>query len=138
MSRVAGEPYNRGDVDDAPVPLADHQRYGVAGGQKRTAQVHRKHVIPVRGGHPHHEPVTVDAGVVHQDVQPAQPVSSGFHHGLSGVLVGNVAGYAQSLAARGADLVDNGIGSVGIAAVVDADGGPGGGEPSGYHRADAS
>ena len=138
LSGVAGESDYGGYVDDASVALAEHQRDGETGGQEGAAQVDGDYFVPVGGGHTHYQAVAVDAGVVDQDVQSSETVGGGFDDGFGGVFVGDVAGDAEGFAAGGADGVDDGVGGVGVVAVVDGDGGAGGGEAAGNGGADAA
>src|SRR5262249_8550206 len=68
---VAGLADDRRDVDDAAGATLDHVLDGGLRQVERAGQVDRDDLLPVVVGHLGHGPVDGDAGVVHQDVQPA-------------------------------------------------------------------
>lgn len=90
------------------------------------AQVHRDHGVPLLVGHVEQHPVAGDAGIVHHDVQSAQPDGAGEQF-VGRRALADITGYrdglSTSIGSGGADLVDD-VGSIqGGSNIVDDDGG---------------
>ena len=103
---------HRADVDDLPAPLPDHVRVDLAAAQKRPAQVHVLHEVPVRrlvvlgpaaDGRP---------GVVDKDVETPISVYCLGHGGLDRLLVGHVYRGARGIRAECTKLLHGGGGLV--------------------------
>ena len=101
-----------GDADDAPAPLCEHvRRYGPAA-QKRPEQVGADDPFPFVLGHVRHRAGGIDAGVVDQDIDRAEAVEAGMHHGFHGGFLRHVGGVGKGGAAVVFDLLLNGTGVV--------------------------
>ncbi len=78
------------------------------------AQVHRDHGVPLLVGHVEQHPVAGDAGIVHHDVQSAQPDGAGEQF-VGRRALADITGYrdglSTSIGSGGADLVDD-VGSI--------------------------
>ena len=66
--------------------------------------------VPLCLGHVGEHPVAQDAGVVDDDVEPAEAVDRALHHPTGGLEVADVVGVGDGLAAHALDLVDDLLG----------------------------
>src|SRR5918996_6538164 len=80
-----------GVVDDAPAVLQpDHQLGRCPAHQERAAQVGLHDAVPVVVFHADQQPVPRDPGVVHEDVEPPEPVLGRLHEPVGVVAPGRV------------------------------------------------
>ncbi len=82
----------------------------------RALQVHVDDGVPVGLLHLEDHPISQDAGVVDEDVEPAEGVHGLLDHGFGVVEVGNVATVHDRLAAHALDLVHDGLCRADVAA----------------------
>jgi hypothetical protein len=73
-------------------------------------EVDLDHRVPLRLAHVGEHAVTEDAGVVDQDVEPAEGLDGGRDEPLGAVPVADVIGVGDGLAAHGLDLVHDVLG----------------------------
>jgi hypothetical protein len=83
------------------------------GHEHRADHVDLEHRPPLVGRRAQQQSAAQDAGVVHDDVEPAPRVDGELHHGAGVVGVGDVAVRRHRLAARGADLGRHVVGRTG-------------------------
>ena len=72
LSRTARRCYNRGDADDPPPALLEHAAQQRSRQPERRRQIDGENGVPVVVGHPEHELIAGDPGIVDEDVDPAQ------------------------------------------------------------------
>ena len=94
--------------------------------------------VPVLLGHLEEQVVAGDAGVVDQDVDPAELVDDALHRGLRGGGVDDVAADADRAGTVGEVEAARGVGGGGLVEVEDRDRGALAGEALGDAEADAS
>ena len=73
-----------GDADNAAASLLQHLRRHRPAAQERPEQVGADDPLPFALGHVLHRARGVDAGVVDQDIDLAETVEAGLHHGVDG------------------------------------------------------
>ncbi len=73
LTGIARLPHDRADADDASAPLPDHRLEDGLREREYRRQVRRQHRIPIVAFQPDQQLVARDAGIVHQDVDPAVP-----------------------------------------------------------------
>ena len=91
LADVAGLADDRGHVDDPAGAALDHVLDRGLGHEEGARQVDRDDLLPVLVGHLGHGPVDGDAGVVHQDVDPAVVVDHLAQHPAAVIGVTDVA-----------------------------------------------
>src|SRR6266852_4152603 len=115
----------------------DHRAGGRARAEKRPRQVHPEHRVPVLERHRGDGGVTLETGVVHEDVDASpRPLHLGKHR-LDLGLLRDVGADRQGVHPVGLDLVHDLRRRLGLRDEVDRDGGAGGPERSGDPFADA-
>jgi hypothetical protein len=91
-----------GDVDDAAMPPRAHAGQRGGDGVEIGGQVDGDDAVPLRRRELLHRADELDAGIVHQDVEPAQRCLALGHHGAHRPGVGHVGGAVGGIAAGGA------------------------------------
>ena len=110
LAGVAPEAHHAGEVHDPAVPLLHHDSGHGLHAQEGAFQVGVDHRVEVGLLHHHHKAVPGDAGIVHQNVNPAEFLHSGIHQGLHLGLVRHVALHGQGL---GTQVLASGHGLLG-------------------------
>ncbi len=87
LPRIAGDADHRGDRDDAAEALLHHPAQHRAGQVERRREVDRQDLVPLLVLHPHEEVVAGHAGIVDEDIEPAQRRLGGRHELVDRVVV---------------------------------------------------
>mmetsp|Transcript_5647 Transcript_5647/g.14126 ORF Transcript_5647/g.14126 Transcript_5647/m.14126 type:complete len:305 (+) Transcript_5647:41-955(+) len=118
---VAGDSDDGGDVDDPPLPLLAHDFGGRLSGIKDSGEVRVDHLLPLLGLHSHHQRVSCDAGVVHQDIHSPPLVDARREHVLDVALVGHISLEGDGFPTALGDLSSHLLSLLGRARVVHQD-----------------
>ena len=120
LSEVAEYAGTRTGEDDAPVVLGVHQRPCRVRHVGGAVQMDVDDDVPLVEGHVLECLVAQDAGVVDQDVDPAERVHGGLHDGLRTFPIGDGGFVGDRDTARGLNLGDHRIRGIALSRAVDA------------------
>ena len=127
---------DRGNVDDAAAPAAQHHRRSGLGAQERPGEVDRDHPLPFLRGGLQQRLEHRDTGVVHQRIEPAEMGVQPLHRGGHLVFKGDVAGQREH--ARMLGQLDGGQGQCGRIDVQHRHAPAFGQEAAGHRETDAA
>ena len=103
------------DIDDRAGFLPLHHRQHVLAGEKHGGEIHIELRVPNLLAHLRRPAGRRAADIVDEDIDAAEAIDAGFHHGGDRGAVGDVALMHDDVAADGFDFVDGFGGAFGIA-----------------------
>src|SRR5207244_335593 len=107
----------RRDVDDAPAALLPHHQLARRPRHQEGAlEIRLDHPVPVLVLHANEESVASDAGVVDEDVEPAEPLLGGLHQTVGVFALDGIGHHAVHRSAALFELLGRALHPVGIAA----------------------
>ncbi|CAI8780951.1 hypothetical protein EMIT051CA3_11129 [Pseudomonas chlororaphis] len=90
LASVAHGTYHRTNTDDSTPASLGHAAQNALGQAIQTVQVGIDHVVPLVVFHAHHQVVTGNTGVVHQDRRRAELLLDAGQYGSNGLVAGDV------------------------------------------------
>ena len=82
--------HHGGDVDDAPGRRVPQMRYGALAQSELRGEIDGERLVPIGLGHRFGKRVRADAGIVHQDVEPAETGECIRNNRVGGIGIGDV------------------------------------------------
>lgn len=111
LTAIAHHARERGDVDDAPAPRADHRHEERLRHVEKAVERDVDHAAPLLARHAHERRVVVNARIVHENLH-GRVLHELRERGFGGVGVGHVEGDGVRAAARRLDTPRDGLGRV--------------------------
>ncbi len=138
LSGIAHEPDNAAHIDDASGALLEHRAQEPLDEMECAVEIGVDDGVPIRGGHSHGQAVPGDAGVVDENVHPAEIFEDARAQRGDLRRIGDVGGVGEG--GVGPDRVEFGgdAGGIGLGAAHDRDAGAAGGELQRDRAADAA
>ena len=137
VRRAAGPSMHRGHVDDRAVPARRECRDRGRGAEVRGPDVQPNKGVVVGGAERGHRARDRSAGVVHEDVEAAEPFDGATDEVRAGLELGEVRPDGKRAPAGRRDRVDLGLGVLAVVVVVQDHGRAGIGQPARDRPADA-